>query len=562
MSTRLRLLGFALLVGGILALSALAQEQSSAPPPEIAPENMPMPAVPKGVEVLARGPIHEAFATPTTEPVPTKKVTKAPPKPLDELPPAEKPAGNVTWIGGYWAWDDDRQDYLWVSGIWRSPPPDKKWVPGYWKPDGEEHQWVPGFWTPEIAPSNAQNRLVQDQITYMPAPPARPETAPPGEAPNPESFYVPGHWEWHQAGYVVINGVQEYRPASYLWTSGYWAQIQPGYVWVPAHYVWTPSGYIYVAGYWDLAVARRGVVYAPVIVEPGLIVGGGFVYTPAYAVRDTVLIETLWVRPNYCHYYFGDYYGGVYVGFGFQSAFVFGRAHYDPLITYACYEHRGVPGWSGVQINLVFARNAGRAPLPPRTLVQQNITVNNINNVTVVNNKTIVNNKTVNNQMIASAHQVAAEKGTQTTSLDAHARNAARQQAQTIQQASLQRTQVEARAPAGNLSQPRQASLNVPSTQLVTSKGLQPAPVSVRPTTASTGTAAAGQHAATGPGGPGNASTNHGQPGANGQMPPRPGMPGSGTQAKTTGQPKLPVWPVKTQKDKQKQSSKEGSKGP
>src|SRR5262249_4395762 len=52
-----------------------------------------LPPVPKGVEVLARGPVHEAFATPTTEPAPTKAVAKKPPKPLDELPPEEKPEG-------------------------------------------------------------------------------------------------------------------------------------------------------------------------------------------------------------------------------------------------------------------------------------------------------------------------------------------------------------------------------------------------------------------------------------------------------------------------------------
>jgi len=43
-----------------------------------------LPAVPKGVEVLARGPVHEAFAAPTTDPVPTNPVPKEPPKTLDE----------------------------------------------------------------------------------------------------------------------------------------------------------------------------------------------------------------------------------------------------------------------------------------------------------------------------------------------------------------------------------------------------------------------------------------------------------------------------------------------
>jgi hypothetical protein len=28
------------------------------------------------------------------------------------------------------AWDDDSEEYIWVSGIWRVPPPNRQWVPG------------------------------------------------------------------------------------------------------------------------------------------------------------------------------------------------------------------------------------------------------------------------------------------------------------------------------------------------------------------------------------------------------------------------------------------------
>src|SRR5215469_12817897 len=66
--------------------------------------------------------------------------------PVDEMPPAEKPEGNVVWIGGYWGYDDDRKDFLWVSGVWRTPPPSKQWIAGYWREEGEQWQWVPGFW--------------------------------------------------------------------------------------------------------------------------------------------------------------------------------------------------------------------------------------------------------------------------------------------------------------------------------------------------------------------------------------------------------------------------------
>src|SRR6185503_20442411 len=70
-----------------------------------------------GAQVLTRGPVHEAFAGMVTfNPEPGIVVTKAPPDIIEEVPPEERPEGNnVTWIPGYWAWDDERSDFLWVS---------------------------------------------------------------------------------------------------------------------------------------------------------------------------------------------------------------------------------------------------------------------------------------------------------------------------------------------------------------------------------------------------------------------------------------------------------------
>ena len=269
MNWRLRAVG---VIGLVVLLSPRLRGEEAAEEP---------PPVPQGVEVLARGPVHEAFAPATTDPVPTKPVPKQPPKALEELPPAEKPEGNVVWIAGYWAWDDERNDFRWVSGVWRSPPAGKRWVAGYWRQDGTSWQWVPGFWAAEAKDEAKQ------EVVYLPAPPAAPEVAPPGQPPNAESFYVPGHWEWTGSGYA--------------WRAGYWARVQPGYVWVPAHYRWTPSGYVFVAGYWDLPLAARGVIYAPVIVDPA-VVTATFVYTPTYVVRETVVVDSLFVRPCTCHY--------------------------------------------------------------------------------------------------------------------------------------------------------------------------------------------------------------------------------------------------------------------
>ena len=66
--------GFLILGGGLLLLPALRGQDA-------APDDAP-PPVPKGIEVLARGPVHEAFASLTAEPQPTKAVPKKPVAPV------------------------------------------------------------------------------------------------------------------------------------------------------------------------------------------------------------------------------------------------------------------------------------------------------------------------------------------------------------------------------------------------------------------------------------------------------------------------------------------------
>src|SRR5690242_18352860 len=74
--------------------------------------------VPEGVEVLTRGPIHEAFASPITGEVEAGLVVaKQPPGDIEEVPPEYRPEGDdVIWIPGYWAWEEERQDFVWISG--------------------------------------------------------------------------------------------------------------------------------------------------------------------------------------------------------------------------------------------------------------------------------------------------------------------------------------------------------------------------------------------------------------------------------------------------------------
>jgi hypothetical protein len=120
--------------------------------------------------VLTRGPVHEAFAeTVTFDPEPGIVVPKAPPAAIEELPPDQRPEGaNVAWIPGYWGWDDERSDFLWVSGVWRALPPARQWVPGYWGSSQQGAQWTSGYWADATASA----------VEYLPAPPATLEVGP------------------------------------------------------------------------------------------------------------------------------------------------------------------------------------------------------------------------------------------------------------------------------------------------------------------------------------------------------------------------------------------------
>ena len=118
------------------------------------------------MQVLTRGPVHEAFAESITyDPQPGLIISTRVPDPIEELPPEQKPDGdNVTWISGYWAWDEDQNDFIWISGIWRNLPPGRQWVPGYWNAiDDGKYQWTAGYW------ADATN----EEVSYVSTAPPR-----------------------------------------------------------------------------------------------------------------------------------------------------------------------------------------------------------------------------------------------------------------------------------------------------------------------------------------------------------------------------------------------------
>jgi hypothetical protein len=284
-----------------------------------------------GIVVQERGPIHEAYAQPVDgTPKPGPLAPKAPPPPVPEAPPDQKPEGErVQWVPGYWAWDTEKNDYLWVSGFWRLPPPDRTWVAGKWNKNGANYQWTPGYWAD----------AGRAKIDYLKQPPDSLDNGPSVPAPADNTFYVPGCWVSNQG--------------EYAWRPGYWTTGYSNWTWMPSRYSWTPDGCVFVDGYWDYPLADRGMLFAPVTFGQPYWQTPGWAFTPSYCLNyDSLFFGSLFVRPGWSHYYYGDYSGLGYAGLGFYPWSSFGYRHYDPLFSYYRFNNRGFPGaWAGAPIN-------------------------------------------------------------------------------------------------------------------------------------------------------------------------------------------------------------------
>jgi hypothetical protein len=300
-------------------------------------------------DILARGPIHEAYAQPAQLDVkPSPIVPKQPPPPIEEVPPELKPEGsNVQWIGGYWAWDDEARNFVWVSGFWRDVPPGRQWVPGYWTRLADGWQWVPGYWTD---PGRSESQ-------YLPAPPANVDAGPSSLAPGDDYTWVSGCWVWRDR---------------YLWRPGYWLRCYPGWVWTPSCYTWSPCGYLYVPGYWDYPLDCRGVLFAPALFHRPLWNVPGWFWQPRYCLYRPYLFNSLFVRPG-CGFYFGDYYGARYAGLGYTPWINYRLGQgglVDPLYGYQRWRNRDDPRWER-DLAATYAARANGTQVLPRTLVQQ-----------------------------------------------------------------------------------------------------------------------------------------------------------------------------------------------
>lgn len=380
MKLQRRLLALCLITGTTVTLAANAQEPPPAKPPVDAPAELP-----KGMQIENRGPVHEAFANPGASvrgAADTSFAPKAPPPPVPELPPDEKPAGdNVSWIGGYWQWDVEKKDFIWVSGFWRNTPPGRVWSPGEWKVENGQHRYIPGYWKP----SNENSWRVD-----LPEPPKSVEEGPNVPAPHDDAIWIPGHWV--------------FRDEKYVWQPGYWGEVENNMLWNPGQYNYTGSGYRYVPGYWDYCFEDRGLLYAPVYFTEPLWLNPGWRFCPTFGINIGFgggwgcgwggFYNNLFIGPGYGSFWFGNFGGPLWWGSGFRPwCWGGGRGFYNNCFRQYCWLNRGNPGWrNNIQQNFA-ARSLGVIPGPSRQL-NQNVLARNAAGQRSTINPTMVNTAT------------------------------------------------------------------------------------------------------------------------------------------------------------------------
>jgi hypothetical protein len=183
-------------------------------------------------------PVHEAFMTKSADEMILTAIRKAPPQAHEEAAPLS-PHQEAVWLPGYWKWSPDNSSFVWISGVWRVPPPGMAWISGKWIETRSGWVWNRGFWYPQ----DAENFVIIEK-----APPA-PLDEKVSKAPSKVDFWVKGHWSY------------DYKKSRFEWFQGKWAERQEKWILTPGRYIAHGGGFVYVPAYWDWRLEDRGEAY-------------------------------------------------------------------------------------------------------------------------------------------------------------------------------------------------------------------------------------------------------------------------------------------------------------
>ena len=117
------------------------------------------------------------------------------PKLMKKYPP--KQDSDAIWIPGYWSWSGRYKDFIWISGVWRVPPPEHIWIKGFWNLLEAGWVWVPGFWSD----------VNDSSLSFISTPPPDPIDENVDGPPSSNYFWMPGHWAFSKED-TSTNGFQ------------------------------------------------------------------------------------------------------------------------------------------------------------------------------------------------------------------------------------------------------------------------------------------------------------------------------------------------------------------